>query len=269
MNKALEMEIKVGLFVSIGTGLIMLAILILGGTENFFRSQKNYTVYFSAVDGLIPGAKVVLGGVNVGTVKVIDFNPSKRAIRVVIAVAGKNAEWIRQDTYAEIATQGILGDKYVSLSMGTAEQPALPAESEIPPHQSKDLSQFLSKGDQLMVRLTSVMGSLDQILKNFEAGNRSETFFQGISHAAKNFASASDKLQKGLDEKDLRNAIKNLNQIMEKINQGSGTVGALINDPALYDDLKALLGGANRNRIMRNLVRQTIKKSAESTPAQK
>jgi hypothetical protein len=33
----------------------------------------------------------------------------------------------------------------------------------------------------------------------------------------------------------------------------------LVNDPALYDDAKALVGEANNNRIVRNLVRQTLK----------
>jgi hypothetical protein len=38
-------------------------------------------------------------------------------------------------------------------------------------------------------------------------------------------------------------------------------MGALINDPGLYDNVKALVGQANRNRILRNLVRQTLRDS--------
>ena len=53
--------------------------------------------------------------------------------------------------------------------------------------------------------------------------------------------------------------MNHLNSILEKIDQGQGTVGAMINDPGLYDDAKALVGQVNRNRIMRNLIRQTIK----------
>ena len=45
----------------------------------------------------------------------------------------------------------------------------------------------------------------------------------------------------------------------KKIDRGEGTVGALINDTALYDDAKSLVSGINRNRIMRNLVRQTVR----------
>ena len=54
-----------------------------------------------------------------------------------------------------------------------------------------------------------------------------------------------------------------MNQIFEKINNGTGTIGALVNDPGLYDEVKALFGGANRNRVIRNLVRQTVKGSGQ------
>ena len=60
-----------------------------------------------------------------------------------------------------------------------------------------------------------------------------------------------------------------LEAIMEKVNNGTGTIGALVNDPGLYDDLKSLVGGAQRNRLLRNLVRQTIKEGEPEQPAKK
>ena len=62
----------------------------------------------------------------------------------------------------------------------------------------------------------------------------------------------------------VKSAINHLNSILEKIDQGKGSVWwRLINDPGLYDDAKALVGQVNRNRIMRNLIRQTIKDNQE------
>ena len=66
----------------------------------------------------------------------------------------------------------------------------------------------------------------------------------------------------------LKGALANLNQILEKINNGTGTIGALINDASLYDDIKSLFGGINRNRIMRNIIRQTLKESKTKGEAQ-
>ena len=57
----------------------------------------------------------------------------------------------------------------------------------------------------------------------------------------------------------MSSAAKHLQGVLDKIDSGNGTVGALINDPGLYDDFRALMGGANRNRVIRNLVRDTIR----------
>ncbi len=69
----------------------------------------------------------------------------------------------------------------------------------------------------------------------------------------------SAKLNDEVNQLKIKSAINHLNSILEKIDQGKGSIGAFINDPGLYDDAKALVGQVNRNRIMRNLIRQTIK----------
>ena len=53
---------------------------------------------------------------------------------------------------------------------------------------------------------------------------------------------------------------KSLHEITEKIANGEGTIGALVADPALYDNLSGLLGGAGRSFILRNLIRKSIAK---------
>ncbi len=264
MDKQTKTELKVGFFVSVGLGLILLAVAILGG-ENFLSRKNKYESHFSSVDGLISGSKVTLGGVSIGVVDSILFDYEKRAIRVLYSVSPDTQQWIRQDSTVEISTQGVLGDKYISINPGSPHAPTLPSGSIIPRRDGKDLSQFLSRGDNLMTTLSSIAVSLDRILKNFDSESRSETFFKGLASSAKNLSQATEKMNKELDQLQLKKAVGQLNQIFEKINNGNGTVGALINDPGLYDQAKALLGGANRNRIIRNLVRQTIKKSEEET----
>jgi len=49
-----------------------------------------------------------------------------------------------------------------------------------------------------------------------------------------------------------------LKAITGTIRSGEGTLGALVNDPSVYDDLRTILGNLKRNRILRELVRMTI-----------
>jgi phospholipid/cholesterol/gamma-HCH transport system substrate-binding protein len=267
MRKETETEIKVGLFVTIGIGLIMLAILVLGGANSIFSRRVQYTMHFPSAEGLIEGAKVVLGGLTVGQVADVAFDRETKNVKVTVAIERKHAEWLRKDSTGEIATQGLLGDKFVSISTGTEEAGALPAGAEIPNHPSKDITQFLGKSDQLLASLNGIASSLDRILKQFETNNRSEQFFQGMAVTSKQLAQASTKLNEELSDLALKKASKNLASVLEKINNGTGTLGALVNDPALYDDVRALMGGANRNRVMRNLVRKTIKDAEEAQAA--
>lgn len=268
LAKETEIELKVGVFVSIGIGLIMLAILMLGGASSIFTRQTRYVMHFPTGEGLIPGAKVLLSGLSAGIVTDVEFDTTTRNIKVGVALQRKFESMVRDTSQAEIATQGLLGDKYIAIHTPAELGNPLPPESEIPVRPSKDLSQILSRSDQLMVSLNRIAGNLDQILASFSAGNRSETFFSGIASTAKNMSLLSEKLNNQVEEAKIGSAGARLNSILEKIDRGQGTVGALINDPAMYDDLKSLTGGANRNRVLRNIVRKSIKDSeaAEASP---
>ena len=122
-----------------------------------------------------------------------------------------------------------------------------------------------------MISLNNIAVDLDRVMRAFDKDNRADIFFQNLSASSKNFAAVSEKLNKQMDTMQLHKLVANLNGIMEKINDGTGTIGALVNDTALYDNVKSLVGGANRNRIIRNLVRKTVEsgQEEENAPAAK
>jgi phospholipid/cholesterol/gamma-HCH transport system substrate-binding protein len=57
---------------------------------------------------------------------------------------------------------------------------------------------------------------------------------------------------------NLGSASEDLKKITHLIATGKGSLGALIQDPTVYDDLRTLLGNVKRNRILRSLVRWSI-----------
>jgi phospholipid/cholesterol/gamma-HCH transport system substrate-binding protein len=268
-SKEMEIELKVGLFVTIGLGLIMLAILMLGGADTFFTRQTPYYAFFSGAEGLISGAKVTLGGLSVGTIKDVDFDAETKKIRVDFVIQRKYAEWVRTDSYAEIATQGLLGDKFIALNVGTNEAKPIQPGGQVESRATQGLAEIVSKSDQLMLSLNSIAQNLDSVLKTFHANGRSETFFDGLAKTSRNLSLLSGKLNADMEGGGLKSSVRHLNAVLEKIDNGTGTLGALINDPGLYYDVRALFGGANRNRIVRNLVRQTVKENEEAEKSAK
>lgn len=259
-----KIEKRVGVFVLGGLFLALSALLILGGKNSFFTPMNHYYTHFNKVDGLVSGAKITLGGYKIGTVTAVELDPNTHDIKVTYSIERKYAQWIRKESSIEMVTQGVLGDKYLSMVAGDPTQPQLENHSEIPQGNSKDLSMLMSSSERLMERITATADSLERVLNSFNKNNRAEDFFKGLSATSKNMGEISGKLNQELSQMKLKSAVNHLDSILEKIDHGQGSMGAFINDPALYDDAKALVGQANRNRIMRNLIRQTIKENKDS-----
>lgn len=248
-------DFKVGIFVTLGVAFSMVTILILGGAENAFTRKVHYKTHFPAANGIVSGSKVVLSGIPVGTVHNVQYVPTSKMVEVEIAVQKKYAEYVTEGSTVEISTQGVLGDKYLGINPG-GEGVELAEGAEIPNLPSSDMSAFLSKTDQVMINANATLESLTRILRSLEKGNRIDQIAENLSVATKGLAEFSNG-------KNMAKTSKALSEILEKVNSGSGTLGALVNDPGLYEDARALVGGANRNRIIRNLVRETAKDGAK------
>jgi phospholipid/cholesterol/gamma-HCH transport system substrate-binding protein len=244
-------DFKVGIFVTLGVAFSMVTILILGGAENAFTRKITYKTHLPGANGIVAGSKVVLSGIPVGTVHGVEYQPETKMVEVEIAVMRKYAEYVTAGSTVEVMTQGVLGDKFLGINPGGVG-PALAEGADIPNLPSSDVSAFLSKTDAVMVNLNSTIDSLNRILRSLERGNR-------IDSIAENLSSASKGLAEFANSKNMAKSSKSLVEILDKVNNGAGTLGALVNDPGLYEDARALVGGANRNRIIRNLVRESAK----------
>ena len=58
-----------------------------------------------------------------------------------------------------------------------------------------------------------------------------------------------------------------LREIVANVKAGRGTIGALLVDPTVYEDIKSLVGNVERNQVLRALVRYSIKQTEEKPHA--
>jgi phospholipid/cholesterol/gamma-HCH transport system substrate-binding protein len=61
----------------------------------------------------------------------------------------------------------------------------------------------------------------------------------------------------------LRQFVKNLNEVSAKLDKGNGTAAQLINDPKIYDAVNDIVVGVNQSRALRWLIRNRQKKGIE------
>jgi phospholipid/cholesterol/gamma-HCH transport system substrate-binding protein len=64
----------------------------------------------------------------------------------------------------------------------------------------------------------------------------------------------------------LKTVTTDLAAIAARLREGEGTVGGLLEDPTIYEDLSALLRGANRSTLLRSLIRSTRDSGAQTAP---
>jgi phospholipid/cholesterol/gamma-HCH transport system substrate-binding protein len=301
-------SIAVGVFVLAGLAALALTILSLSSQQGVFRSRYRLVAHFDNVQGLMANAPVWLAGRQVGRVESVSFaeRPDGTAtLRVQMAVDDDVQDRIRADSMASIGTIGLLGDRYVEVSLGgVAEQP-LHDGDELETVSPMNVSLVMDRGAQALENVATLAGNLNKVVEEFgqatggkrladsvgalasvveeiKAGDgllhsliydeyegggvgsieRSLVTLEGIlEEVARGDGVLHALIYEELSEQDIVleaiEAGSRLNSILAKVDRGEGTFGLLLNDPTLYDDLKRLVGGAERSAVVRTLIRMS------------
>jgi phospholipid/cholesterol/gamma-HCH transport system substrate-binding protein len=95
-----------------------LAIQVSGININDGRNETyKVSAHFNNVSGLAVRAQITIAGVMVGRVTAINLDPIDNRAKVEMAIQ-KNVDFITSDSIAAIQTEGVLGEKYISISLG-------------------------------------------------------------------------------------------------------------------------------------------------------
>ncbi|SEP07896.1 phospholipid/cholesterol/gamma-HCH transport system substrate-binding protein [Flavobacterium sp. CF108] len=108
---------KLGMFVTVGLLLFIMAIYFIGKQKNLFGSTFHITSKFKTVSGLEVGNNVRFSGINIGTVEEIRLiNDSSVVVSMVIK--DEVREFIKTDARASIGSDGLMGDKVLTIMPG-------------------------------------------------------------------------------------------------------------------------------------------------------
>ena len=116
------LELSVGLMMVAGVAaLVALALQVSGG--NMSRNAQSYAIsaLFENAAGLGPKAKVTMAGVTVGEVVSVVIDPNALMAKVNMEIYGQ-VDYLSIDSSASILTEGLLGEKYVGLTVGAEEE---------------------------------------------------------------------------------------------------------------------------------------------------
>ncbi|MEX3775530.1 outer membrane lipid asymmetry maintenance protein MlaD [Pseudomonas sp. MYb118] len=115
------LEIGVGLFLLAGIlALLLLALRVSGLSPSPSTETYKLYAYFDNIAGLTVRAKVTMAGVTIGKVTAIDLDRDSFTGRVTMQLE-KRVDNLPADSTASILTAGLLGEKYIGISVGGEE----------------------------------------------------------------------------------------------------------------------------------------------------
>jgi phospholipid/cholesterol/gamma-HCH transport system substrate-binding protein len=260
--------LRVGLLVLGATLVLIVALFLIGQESRIFASKNRYTFTASSVAGLNEGAPVRLNGVTAGLVEKITLpeDVHKQLLTIRISIERQYEERIRQDSTARIRTLGLLGDKYVDVSSGSAKAARIPPGGAIPTAPDTDVDKLIASGGDVVDNMVRMSYSLSRILDRVDRGEGlvgeltspgSEKISERIDATLASAQRVMDAVEHGngplarmvRDEKlgnQLASAVERLDTLMAQANRDDNLVGSLLRHPQTRADFDATLAEAKQ-----------------------
>jgi len=213
----MSIEVKVGIFVLLG--LVVLGYMTLQVQKHKLKATGGYEVIavFDSVSGLVKTSPIQVAGIEVGRVKDIQLAGSQAKVTMLI----RKEVPIYADARVIIKSQGVLGDKYIEIMPGGEPATRLQAGGIISQSRSTvELDDLLAKAAPAMDNISAIAKNLGEVLGGEEGkANLKETFF------------------------NIKKTTEDIRSVTVGLSRGEGTMGKLIRDEALYQDMRTTMTG--------------------------
>lgn len=260
--------------VLVGLLLLFAVVTAIGGTIWIARGglTRNYAMYarFPWGAGLKNGQQVLLAGVQIGFVDNVALDPNGT---ILVTIKVQQQYRIPKGSTATVEPNGIFGDQLIAVKPVLGVKEYLPANDSIPVGTgAPGMSALLTKGDSIaldvraltakartefvegggmaemratITQLTKLVTQISnvaavqsaQLTKTQEALRHTIAAIDSakVDSTIKNVRATSESLEKL--SRDLKETNTQVQSLIAKANTGTGTVGKLMNDPVMYDNM--------------------------------
>jgi phospholipid/cholesterol/gamma-HCH transport system substrate-binding protein len=221
MDRSSVEKLRLGVFVIVGSILLVIAVYLIGNQQLMFGSSFEITAVFKNINGLQEGNNVRFSGINVGTVSDIEMI-NDTTIRVVMNIEENMLGHIKKDAIAAIGSDGLVGSMIINITPG--------------------------KGDANLIQAGDEIRSLSRIA--------SEDMIKTLNVTNENAALLTADLL----------------TLTSALVKGQGTLGKLIFDSSMADNLKSTMinlkmASVNANNTMDELNEFFTSETLENSPA--
>lgn len=238
-SRRFALQVRIGAFILAGLGVFLAIIYLLGAQARYFERKYDLIAEFTEVGGLIEGATVRLAGVQVGRVTDVTLSPEPGGkVRVRLTIARRFADRIRKNSQARIVTQGLLGDKLVEITMGTADAPPLGPGDQMIVREPFEMSRVFEEGAGALANVNRLTTALAATVERLDRGGAVD----GLSKLTATLGGALERLDRSGAIDDLGAVARSARRITEQVEKGHGWLHALVyEEPEALRRLNALL----------------------------
>ncbi len=240
-------------------GLIIAGILglIIGKNSSLLTRHDTAYLFIASIKGLSEGNMVAISGKKIGVVKSMDFarRNDTSGVIVTLDITSDYFPLITIDSKATIKALGVLGDKFVDITLGQAPEKlaeggyldvvAEPGLDELTAsaietmNTIQDISQKINKGEGTLGRLLTTNELNDKLMKtasNVESITNKISNGNGLAARLIN-----DQQMAG----HVTSLITNLSDVSSSLKSGKGSLGKLIVDESFYNNLSTIVRRAD------------------------
>ena len=211
----------VGVFVTAGLVLLTTGLFMIGNRHEAFARHVELYAEFANLSGITQGAKVQVAGMDAGQVQGVEIPDAPPAkFRVKIRITDKLRGLVRTDSVVTIGTEGVVGDRFLAISAGTARAPVAAPGATLAGAEPTDISALLDQAK-------GTIGNIDTTVRN---ANKLVTNADGL------IATLGGNLNSTVTE--VKTTVSNANELIAGIKEGRGAAGMLLRDEALADQVR-------------------------------
>jgi len=239
-------KLKVGLVVTLALSILFITIFFAGSIERILAPKAELKAQIENVKGLRRGAPVWVSGVEVGSVESIDLHPEYGTL-VTISINRNTLGFLKRDSEASVLTMGLLGDKYIELSIGSPEAEPIQLGDMLTGTVQIEIKDIMERSAESIAKMTDFISTLENLVAKIEKGEGTVAKF----------------LTDPAIYDNLRVTTETLSTILEDIETGQGTIKLLLEDPLLYNKMVAATSSLEEFGRILNEGQGTLKKLAE------
>jgi phospholipid/cholesterol/gamma-HCH transport system substrate-binding protein len=192
-------NLTVGIFLVAGVALFTLGLFLIGSQHKVFARHFEVYAEFADIHGLTKGGKVRVAGLDAGEVVDIAVPRSPTAkFRLRLRLEEGVHAIVRADSTVTIATEGVVGDKFLLIHAGSTQAAEAASGATLPSKEPLDMADLMEKSAGLLSGAGGAMKTTGQ------------------------------KLNETLDTANM--TMRNANDLIVGLKQGKGTAGMLLHD---------------------------------------